>query len=34
LSIEDAMLRWFPTSASKLALAAGMVVLAALIIPA
>ena len=33
LSIEDALCRWFPTAASKLTLAAGIVVLAAFIVP-
>jgi hypothetical protein len=33
LSIEDALCRWFPTAASKLTLALGIVVLAAFIVP-
>ena len=33
LSIEDALCRWFPTAASKLALAVGIVFLAAFIVP-
>jgi hypothetical protein len=33
LSIEDALCRWFPTAASKLTLAFGIVVLAAFIVP-
>jgi len=33
VSIEDALLRWFPTAASKLTLALGMVALAAFIVP-
>jgi hypothetical protein len=33
LSIEEALCRWFPTAASKLTLALGIVVLAAFIVP-
>jgi len=33
LSIEDALCRWFPTAASKLTLALGIVFLAAFIVP-
>jgi hypothetical protein len=33
LSIEEALCRWFPTAASKLILALGIVVLAAFIVP-
>ena len=33
MSIEDALLRWFPTAASKLTLASGIVALAAFIFP-
>jgi hypothetical protein len=33
LSIEEALFRWFPTAASKLTLAVGIVALAAYIVP-
>jgi len=33
VSIEERFCRWFPTPASKLALAAAIIVLAALILP-
>jgi hypothetical protein len=33
VSLEEALSRWFPTAMSKIVLAAGMIVLAALIMP-